>query len=243
MPVQVVVESAGDTMVLRPIGRLDLASTVDFRDRLWKALAQQPPGIVVDLAGLTVEDDLPLTVFLAFAGKAARQPGCPVVLCAPSSALRAGLDRLGVSQAVTVCPTCAQALAVVASAPAPSRYRRLLPPSPNACALARHVVAEACRAWNLPGVLVDAQAVVTELVANAVRHAGGDMRLTVAHGQRYLHLSVWDRSPLAAVRMWPRPRGGRGLTVVEALSVSWGSTPTAGGKVVWATLPVDRSAG
>lgn len=241
MTVRVVVESAGDIMVLRPIGRLDLASTVDLRRGLWKAVAQQPSGIVVDLAGLTVEETGPLTLFFSFAGHAGQPPGCPVVLCTPSAALRSSLDRLGVSRAVPVCSTRAQALAAVDSAPAPSRYRRLLPASPGAAALARHVVAEACRAWNLPDVVEDAQIVVTELVANAVLHAGGDTRLTVVLERRYLHVSVWDRSPLAAVRAWPGTRGGRGLVLVEALATSWGSTPMAGGKAVWATLRLDRS--
>lgn len=171
MPVRVVVESVGDAMLLRPTGRLDLASTGDLRGHLWKAVAQQPAGIVVDLSGLTVDGDVPLTIFLSFARYAGQPSGCPVVLCAPPATLRAGLARLGVNRAVPVCPTLRDALTAAGSTPASDRYRRLLHASPAAAALARRVVAEACRAWNLPGVVEDAQIVATELVANAVLHA------------------------------------------------------------------------
>jgi anti-sigma regulatory factor (Ser/Thr protein kinase) len=98
-----------------------------------------------------------------------------------------------------------------------------------------------------------AQIVTTELVANALRHAGTRMELTVTLRQRCLHLSVRDGNGSA-----PRLReagceiedeaeseiaaGGRGLRIVEALAAGWGSTPTRNGKVVWATLRLSPTA-
>jgi hypothetical protein len=72
-----------------------------------------------------------------------------------------------------------------------------------------------------------------------VRYAGGDLQLAVVLGPRFLHLSVRDGSPVPPVQTRPdlgTGPGGRGLILVGALAARWGSTPTADGKVVWATL-------
>jgi anti-sigma regulatory factor (Ser/Thr protein kinase) len=99
-------------------------------------------------------------------------------------------------------------------------------------------VDRACRAWGVAALSDDAQLVVNELVANAVLHAHTSPEVTVVLRQRHLHLSVRDGSG-------DGPRvvdgdefgdGGRGLILVEALATAWGWTPTADGKVVWATL-------
>jgi anti-anti-sigma regulatory factor len=224
-------------------GQLDLASSVELRAALHKALVEQPSGIVVDVSELTVEDDLTLTVFSAFAGTAAEWSACPVVLSAPSAALGSALERLAISRVVRVYPSQPQAVAAVETAPATRRYRQRLSATPAAPALARQVLVEACRAWKLPGLLDDAEVVLTELISNAVRHAGGDLQLKVALGERFLHLSLRDGSPVAPTRVTPDPDigGGRGLILVDALAASWGSTPTPDGKVVWATLRLPGS--
>jgi anti-anti-sigma regulatory factor/anti-sigma regulatory factor (Ser/Thr protein kinase) len=239
-------ESAAPVAVVRLAGQLDLAAGVALRAGLQKALAEQPSGIVVDVSELTVDDDVTLTAFSAFAGAAAEWPGCPVVLCAPSTALGAALDRLTISRAVPVYPTRTQALAAIQAMPATRRYRRRLTATPGAAAIARQVVADACRAWHLPQLVDDAEIVVTELVANAVRHAGGDLYLQVALRERFLHLSLRDGSPILPVRVLPDPdtgHGGRGLILIDAIAANWGSTPTADGKVVWATLRLPARGG
>jgi anti-sigma regulatory factor (Ser/Thr protein kinase) len=91
--------------------------------------------------------------------------------------------------------------------------------------------------------------VVGELLSNVVRHAPG--RLAV------LLLDSGDGTCLVAVSdqnsSGPVPRGdgggeaesGRGLTLIQGLSRSWGWHPIIGGKVVWARLSVsgnDRGA-
>jgi anti-anti-sigma factor len=236
--VRCAVQSSSPIAVLRVSGDLDEASTVTLRSVLRKLLAEQPSGIVIDLAGLTVSDDRSLTVFSAFAGTAADWSCCPVALCAPSPAMATALDRTAVSRAVAVHPTLALAQAAMADTP-PVRYRRPLPAGTSPAARARELVVSACAAWRLPDLVDDAEVLVTELVANAVRHAGGGLRLSIALGQRFLHLSLWDGSPVPPVVVPPDPdtgRGGRGLALVDALADSWGSAPRPGGKVVWATL-------
>jgi anti-sigma regulatory factor (Ser/Thr protein kinase)/anti-anti-sigma regulatory factor len=234
-----VLESPGPVAVVRLTGPLNLGSSVEARACLQKALVEQPSGIVVDVSGLTVDTDVTLTMFNAFSGTAASWFGCPVVLCAPSAALRSALDRLAISRAVPVYATRAQAFAAVEAGPGARRYRRALPTTPQAAAIARQVVADACGAWRVLELVDRAEVVITELVANAVQHAGGDLRLTVALGERFLHVSVRDGSAAPPIRVAADPasdRGGRGLMLIGALATAWGSIPTCEGKVVWATL-------
>src|SRR5438270_12615152 len=167
-----VLEDASPVAVLRLTGELNLASGVDLRAALHKALAQQPSGIVVDVAQLTVDDDLSLTVFSGFAGTAAELAACPVALCAPSAELRTALQRLAIDRAVPVHATRQQAVAAVEAGPPQRRYRRPLAATPGAPAQARKLLVAACREWRLPIELSDnAEVVATEMVSNAVRHA------------------------------------------------------------------------
>ncbi|MGM1065220.1 ATP-binding protein [Saccharothrix sp. Mg75] len=114
-----------------------------------------------------------------------------------------------------------------------------LPASAASSAHARQVVADVATAWELPvDVAEDAALVVTELVSNAVDHAVGPVDLTLSRTADGLRVEVGDRSPDQPT---PRPvrvdsSRGRGLIIVAALSVAWGTEPTATGKVVWAEL-------
>jgi anti-sigma regulatory factor (Ser/Thr protein kinase)/anti-anti-sigma regulatory factor len=234
-----VLESSRPVAVVRLSGPLGIGSSLDLRTALQKALAEQPAGVVIDIAGLTVKEDIALTVFSAFARTAAAWPGCRVVLCAAPADARAALDRLAISQAVQVLPDRAQALAAVKSVPAPRRFSQRLSSTPAAIAVARHTASAACLAWRVPYLVADVEAVVSELVSNGIRHAGGDLQFQVVLGDRFLHVSVRDSSHERPRRLIPDPeteQGGRGLMLVEAIAASWGSTPTPDGKVVWATL-------
>ena len=87
-----------------------------------------------------------------------------------------------------------------------------------------------------------ATVVISELVSNAVEHAGTDLDVKVTLRGRYLHLSVHDGSPLPPVPVAVIENGplvavrGRGLHLVAGYATAWGSTPVSGGKTVWATL-------
>ena len=106
--------------------------------------------------------------------------------------------------------------------------------------LARGFVGDTCARWRVaPSVTETLQLVVTELVANAVVHAGTPMQLIIRRSHRHIHLAVVDEERRPAVlRGPPSPRspGGRGLLLVEAFSAAWGCTPTATGKSTWATV-------
>ncbi|WP_108986770.1 ATP-binding SpoIIE family protein phosphatase [Streptomyces coelicoflavus] len=116
-------------------------------------------------------------------------------------------------------------------------------------AMARAALAD-WSALGLPGtehltehLAADALVVVSELVTNAVVHAGTDVEVGLrAEATGTLVVEVADRHPSRA------PRGGdhetphepaeygRGLRLVAALAESWGITYRPGTKTVWARL-------
>ncbi|MEU0071647.1 ATP-binding SpoIIE family protein phosphatase [Streptomyces sp. NPDC006332] len=128
-----------------------------------------------------------------------------------------------------------------------------LPGSPLAPGAARALLRAALTEWGereLPGtehlsdrLAGDAVVVVSELVTNAVVHAGTDVevscRLEAETGA--LVVEVLDRHPSRAPRdaepSYETPEHGRGLRLVAALAESWGVTYRTGAKTVWARLP------
>ena len=108
---------------------------------------------------------------------------------------------------------------------------------------ARLFVAAACTDWHLDALRDDAVIISSELVANAVLHARTECRLTTQLDARGLTIAVQDYRP-GRIR---RPSvdatnlRGLGLFVVDRLSRSWGTSPTADGKKVWALLPTPAS--
>jgi hypothetical protein len=85
-----------------------------------------------------------------------------------------------------------------------------------------------------------AVAIVSELVANVVRHAATDAVLRLELRRQLLTVAVSDSDPALPVRETGSPlESGRGLGIVDALASSWGASPTSsGGKIVWATISV-----
>lgn len=120
------------------------------------------------------------------------------------------------------------------------RFRRRFLPIPQAGARSRELVRERCAAWGVESVSEDAQMVVTELVSNAVEHAGTPLDVIVTLSDDSLHLAVHDGDPTP-----PQPQPvslgrsrGRGLRLIESVAASWGSVLADTGKVVWATLRI-----
>ena len=113
-----------------------------------------------------------------------------------------------------------------------------LPHDRPVAATVRRGVAGVLRGWGFrdPMWLHDAVLVANELVVNAVRHGGGCLAVDLHAHDGDVTVSVADGSPVV-----PSPRvcdltGGRGLIIVEALTVAWGVHEHDGGKQVWAQL-------
>ncbi|MDR3032839.1 MAG: ATP-binding protein [Kitasatospora sp.] len=123
--------------------------------------------------------------------------------------------------------------------------------SPDAASRARSFTRHALACWGLAELAEDAQVIVSELLANAIRHGcpgqpGGHPRaeadapgLWLLRQAEGLMCVVTDPSNLAPALKQPGDTSecGRGLHVVHALSDHWGWTPLREhGKAVWAIL-------
>jgi anti-sigma regulatory factor (Ser/Thr protein kinase) len=104
--------------------------------------------------------------------------------------------------------------------------------------LAREILGDRVDEEFLDGVCL----VVSELVTNAVLHAGRRLTLSVGLDERDkgVRIEVGDPSPAPVVpRSYSEDSGtGRGLILVEALSDRWGVDAISGGagKTVWAEM-------
>lgn len=118
----------------------------------------------------------------------------------------------------------------------------LLPVSSISPAAARDWVRRSGCAEHSLAVLDDALLLISELVTNAVLHGGPPIVLSVDCDGAGLHVRVRDGSTAA-----PEPRAapedaldGRGMTLVELLTSTWGVAPVADvygvGKEVWFQL-------
>ena len=126
---------------------------------------------------------------------------------------------------------------------------------PTAVGCSRQLVRLGLNRWGLSRLIADAELVVSVLTTNAVQATGlmdtdakwSDLgNLATIHVRLLLFetsiaIEVWDRDPTA-----PAPQevtgdeeGGRGLSIVAALSTNWSYfLAPQGGKVVSAELPI-----
>jgi len=121
-------------------------------------------------------------------------------------------------------------------------------PEPTAVGTARSFVRDTLVSWGLSGAdvrVTDAVLLASELVTNAIVHAGTPVELTCRMSGGIVEVSVLDRHP---ARMIPDPPGaaadidrpsGRGLLLPAALSSSWGVTYAAAAKAIWFRLAPD----
>jgi anti-sigma regulatory factor (Ser/Thr protein kinase) len=92
---------------------------------------------------------------------------------------------------------------------------------------------------EVPGpVGADIALMVSELVTNAIRHAGTDFRVTVDRTPAAVRVSVTDGAPGRPVALDPGPQdlSGRGLMIVDRLADAWGVDPARPGKTVWFSI-------
>ncbi|KUL65286.1 MULTISPECIES: ATP-binding protein [Streptomyces] len=116
----------------------------------------------------------------------------------------------------------------------------LLPSEPSSVPRARRLTIAQLGVWSLHDFSDDAELLVSELVTNALRHAGGPIRLTfsLCSVDRAFRCEVADEDPgqPRVRRTCGDDEGGRGLHLLDLLSRCWGSTCTEAGKVVWFEL-------
>lgn len=96
------------------------------------------------------------------------------------------------------------------------------------------------RSWSLLHREELVTAIVTELVANAVRHAGTALELRLVRRPGKVRVEVRDRTAQLPRLIRPEPldEEHRGMLIVDEFSDDWGADRVPGGKVVWAEVGV-----
>lgn len=127
-------------------------------------------------------------------------------------------------------PTC--------TAERPGDVSRRLPPVPASVPEARRLVRELLWARGREDLEDTASLLVSEIVTNALLHAGTTIHVTARLEERRLRVEVRDGSPhLPVPRRYASTAGtGRGLLMVERLVDDWGVQRHPDGKTVWFTL-------
>lgn len=117
-----------------------------------------------------------------------------------------------------------------------------LPAGASASSLARRFVGSRLKEWGVDSEVVHtAQLCVSELVTNAVIHAGTPSQVTVRLDNERLLVSVTDRghrTPRQQSGHEPTVSTGRGLTIVDVLSTAWSFERSVDGTTVWFELDV-----
>ncbi|MEU6415969.1 ATP-binding SpoIIE family protein phosphatase [Streptomyces spiralis] len=109
-----------------------------------------------------------------------------------------------------------------------------LPADPSIVAEVREQVSRQLAAWELDEMTFTTELVVSELVTNAIRYAGGPVGLRLIR-DRALVCEVSDPSNThpRLRRAHDMDEGGRGLFLVAQLTDRWGSRYTRSGKTIW----------
>ena len=174
---------------------------------------------------------------------------CPA--CGVTSYSAAGYSSVG------VCPECSTPLLAPSTSngngqgPPEPAYRRRFPARPGAAPEARRAI----EALGLPDEERDAlRLMASELVTNAVRHAGsaahdpaaldGSIDLVVTRSRNETRLAVRDEGPGFTPPEPPEDpnHGGLGFVIIDALSNAWGVIRHDRGCTVWCTLATSEPA-
>lgn len=129
-------------------------------------------------------------------------------------------------------------------------YSEMMNRTPETAEKARRLARVALRVWQIDDAGDSAALVVSELFANAVRHARGDcVRVIIDRPEAdRVYVAVVDRAPHRLPEMreaGPDDVDGRGLALVEELADRWGYDLMGRGlhmwgKRVWAEMKVSR---
>ncbi|MET9239318.1 ATP-binding protein [Nonomuraea sp. NPDC003709] len=114
-----------------------------------------------------------------------------------------------------------------------------LTPDLGSVRTARRLTRDKLTDWGFDDQIEVAELLVSELVANALDHAHGQVHLGFSAENGLLRCEVEDENPqLPTMRTVDLDaERGRGLFLVDTLSGSWGGTPTPRGKAIWFELP------
>lgn len=244
------------TLVITLTGRMSLRAVGATRRAVARCVRHYPPAVVIDCARVAGGRRLHRALFTAVVRRGNRLRGTDLVLCAGRDLYvrRRATHRSDLAH----YPDIDRALSDLRPHHTPPGVRRAhvrLAPTPAATTAARHLLRRVCRDWHLPDAAAEnGQLIVTELVANAVEHAGTDIDVTITQRGGHLRVAVADRSPVLPKLRHRMPGGGRtptkyqlavrgrGLPLVNRCAHRVGAIPGPDGKVIWATVALPRLA-
>ncbi|WP_435176382.1 ATP-binding protein [Actinacidiphila sp. bgisy145] len=108
----------------------------------------------------------------------------------------------------------------------------------EAVSRARRRISGTARHWNVPlsdSALADVELCASEIIANALTHAGRECWVRTHWTGQFLQVEVTDRSlrPPVVRSATSEATSGRGLALVESFSHGWGWVPRGLGKTVF----------
>jgi anti-anti-sigma factor len=235
---RIAVRQVGRFALVRLSGPLSLRTVGAVATALAKLLLEGG-RVVADLSDLRLRWTPALQVFPSALAALGGWPAARLVLLDPDPQVGAAVRGLRIDRAVPVAGDLAEARALIESRPAVVTRYHELPPEPGSPRRARALLRSACRDWQIEDAVPEAAIVVSELVSNAVQHAGTGCRVSLRLDDTALHVSVRDHQSadeLTLGRLFDAETSGRGLRIVAAFSRAHGVTPHADGKTVWAVV-------
>ena len=117
-------------------------------------------------------------------------------------------------------------------------FARVFVPAPVVVREVRSFVREVLRHWGEDELRAEAELIVAELASNAVLHACSPFRVSVSRTSSEVKIAVRDASSILPDNVnGPIDRdGGRGISIVAALSKLWDTDREADGKTIWAKM-------
>lgn len=233
-------------------GHVDVAGTADVRRFLLKAMTDQPVAIVGDLQGVTSIAPACAAVFSTAWRESGGWPGVSMSLCSPNSLVRARLRAEGTSRFVPVHDDVGSAVEAARALPPYVSQTTHLRFDREAARDARRCARATFRQWRVQHNVDDALLLVSEIVSNCVLYGAPPLRLSLRLRGGLLRIAVNDAGPSQPQRHLRSvtcedvvdgvllARGGRGLTLVDAVATAWGVNdyPRGAGKTVWCELRV-----
>lgn len=232
--------SPGGHTTLTIAGTLDSSTYREVRDSVIKAALADPTAVIVDVTDLHAPAETAWTAFTSARWYVNTWPDVPVVLVCRHPAGRAAIARSGATRYVPVHADVEAALRSVGDRHAfRRRASAVLEPDLGCVPCARRLLGQWLTWWEMPDMVVTASTLATILVENTLQHTSSKPTLILEAIEDRITVAVSDESSTPAARREPSPAGAHtisGLAIVSALSRSWGCTPMASGKTVWALL-------
>jgi anti-anti-sigma factor len=239
-PVAVAMRTDNSVAVLTVDGELDAAHETPLRERILKATLDDAAAVIVNVSGLKVHTESAWSAFMGAYWQLGDAPHIPILLVCTDRATRDAITRSGVSHFMPIYSSEKAALkALGQNSRRPVRRADIqLPADLTSLRESRRLVREWLTAWSQSKLIPVALVVVNVFVENVLEHTASVPAVRIEAQGDAATIAVSDASNAPAVRL-PSPKKGidvSGLAIVDALSRTWGSTPTSFGKTVWAVI-------